>query len=155
MTISDQLKKIIKVEVERYETRRSAIIPVLIEYQKEAGWISPEAIEALSMEMDLPVTWVNEAAHFYTMFNKKPVGKYHVQVCANISCSMAGGRELADHLEKQLDAKGGEISSDGRYTITRVECLGACGTAPMMQVNDQYHENLTFDSAVKILKELE
>ena len=155
MTLSDQIKQIIKVEVGRYETKRSAIIPTLFAYQKEAGWISPEAIAALAKEMDLPTAWVNEVAHFYTMFNKKPVGKYHVQVCTNISCSMAGGRELAKYIEDQTGAEDGNISPDGRYTITRVECLGACGTAPMMQVNDKYHENLTPESAVKLLKELE
>lgn len=155
MELSAQVKETVKKELGRYETPRSAIIPCLYALQEQEGWVSPEGIAALSKEMDLPETWVTEVATFYTMFNRKPVGKYHVQVCCNISCSMAGGRELADHLEKTFGATKGEMSADGRYTITRVECLGACGTAPMMQVNEDYHENLTHESAVKILQEME
>ncbi|MCB0420885.1 MAG: NADH-quinone oxidoreductase subunit NuoE [Bdellovibrionales bacterium] len=155
MEFSSQLKEFIKKELVRYEVKRSAIIPCLFAVQKEQGWVSPEAITVLSKEMELPETWITEVTSFYTMFNRKPVGKYHVQVCCNISCSMAGGRELAAHLEKNLSAKAGEVSPDGRYTVSRVECLGACGTAPMMQVNDEYYENLTLESAEKLLREME
>ena len=102
--------------------------------------------------MEVPDRWVQEVMTFYTMFNQKPVGKHHVQVCCNISCAMNGGRELADHIEKSLGAEGGRVSSDGKYKVSRVECLGSCGTAPMMQVNDDYYENLTPESAVELLK---
>jgi NADH-quinone oxidoreductase subunit E len=143
-------------EMKRYETKRSAIIPCLFKIQEEnGGWVSPESILYLAKIMDVPESWVHEVSSFYTMFNQEPVGRFHVQVCCNISCAMNGGRELADHLVKSLNIGEEGMSPDGRYTVTRVECLGSCGTAPMMQVNDDYHENLTPDKAVKILRELE
>jgi NADH-quinone oxidoreductase subunit E len=145
----------VRKELTRYEDRRSAIIPALFCAQKEnGGWVSPEAITYLSQLMDMPVAWIEEVFTFYTMFNKEPVGRYHVQVCCNVSCAMAGGRELADHLCKTFDMKDGEISKDGRFTVSRVECLGACDRAPMMQVNDDFLENLTPQSAVELLQQM-
>ncbi|RME18173.1 MAG: NAD(P)H-dependent oxidoreductase subunit E [Bdellovibrio sp.] len=153
--LSKEGVEFVKKEMQRYETKRSAIIPALYKVQEEnGGWVSPECVTYLSQLMDLPEVWINEVLNFYTMFNKEPVGKYHVQVCCNVSCAMNGGRELADHLCKELNIKDGRHSEDGRYTLSRVECLGSCGTAPMMQVNDKYYENLTKESAVQILKEL-
>jgi NADH-quinone oxidoreductase subunit E len=104
--------------------------------------------------LDLPEAHINEVLWFYTMFNKEPVGKIHAQVCCNISCAMNGGRELAAHLCKTFNVKPGEMSKDGKITVSKVECLGSCGTAPMMQVNDKYLENLTPEAAVKLLKEM-
>lgn len=146
--------ELVKKELTRYETKMSAIIPALYQVQKEKGWVSPDAVEYLSRVMEIPTASINEVLMFYTMFNKKPVGKLHVQVCTNISCSMNGGRELADHICKAYQVGYGEISKDGQVTVNRVECLGSCGTAPMMQVNDNYYENLTGEKALKILKEL-
>ena len=144
----------VKKELKRYETTHSAIIPSLFRVQKEKGWVAPEAVSYLSRLMELPESHINEVLYFYTMFNKKPVGKLHVQVCTNISCSMNGGRELAQHICKHYGVQEGEISRDGKITVSRVECLGSCDTAPMMQVNDQYIENLTPELALKKLKEL-
>ena len=153
--LSDDGVEFVKKELQRYETPRSAIIPALFRAQTEnGGWVSPECVAYLSQLMDLPEAWINEVLHFYTMFNKEPVGKYHVQVCCNVSCAMNGGRELADHLCRSFKVKAGDVSEDGRYTISRVECLGSCGTAPMMQVKDQYFEDLTPESAVKLLQEM-
>ncbi len=153
--LSAEGEAFVKKELDRYEDRHSAIIPSLFRVQEEhEGWISPECVTYLSHLMDLPESAIEEVLTFYTMFNRKPVGKLHVQVCTNISCSMNGGRELTEHLCKELDVKEGEVSANGRYTISRVECLGSCGTAPMMQVNDNYYENLTPQSAVQILKEM-
>jgi NADH-quinone oxidoreductase subunit E len=152
--LSDEGVAFVKKELNRYEDRRSAIIPSLYRVQRENGWVSPEAIVYLSQLMDMPEAWIDEVASFYTMFNRKPVGKFHVQVCCNVSCSMNGGRELADYLSHELGADGREISADGRYTVSRVECLGACDKAPMMQVNDDYHEGLTNQKALEILKGL-
>ena len=146
----------VKKEMSRYETKRSAIIPCLFRVQQEnKGWVSPACVQYLAKLMEVPEPWVQEVLTFYTMFNKEPVGKYHIQVCCNISCAMHGGRELADYLLKNLNINDAKVSPDGRYTLSRVECLGSCGTAPMMQVNDDYYENLTPQSAVKILKNLE
>lgn len=153
-TLSKESEEIIKKELTRYETTYSAIIPSLFQVQKQEGWVPPEAVPVLSKVMSIPQAHINEVLYFYTMFNKKPVGKLHVQVCTNISCAMNGGRELADHLCKHFNVKEGMLSADGKITVSKVECLGSCGTAPMMQVNDQYIENLTPETAVKKLKEL-
>ena len=152
--LSEEGVAFVKKELNRYEDRKSAIIPALYRVQKENGWVSPESVTFLSGLMDLPESAIDEVATFYTMFNRQPVGKFHVQVCCNVSCAMNGGRELADHLCQTFGIKDGDISQDGRYTITRVECLGACDKAPMMQVNDDYHEGLDNDKAVQILKGL-
>ena len=150
--LSKEAKDFVKKELGRYEDRYSAIIPCLYKAQEENGWISSDVVDCLAKEMDLPHARIWEVAKFYTMFNKEPVGKYHIQVCCNISCAMAGGRELTQHICKKLGVKEGEISENGKFTVSRVECLGSCGTAPMMQVNDEYHENLTEEKVDKLLK---
>ncbi|MCB9025139.1 MAG: NAD(P)H-dependent oxidoreductase subunit E [Bdellovibrionaceae bacterium] len=153
--LSDEGVAYVKKELERYETKRSAIIPCLYRVQSEnGGWVSPESINYLSELMDLPVAWINEVFHFYTMFNKEPVGKLHVQVCNNITCCMLGARELTEHISKTFEMGIDELSKDGKITLSKVECLGSCDTAPMMQINDSYHENLTPESAVKIIKDM-
>ena len=153
-TLSPEGAEFVKKELTRYETPYSAIIPALFRVQREQGWVAPEAVPYLSKLMSLPEAHINEVLYFYTMFNKKPVGKLHVQVCTNISCAMNGGRELAEQLCKHFGVQPGEVSGDGKVTISKVECLGSCGTAPMMQVNDTYVESLTPDLAIKKLKEL-
>jgi NADH-quinone oxidoreductase subunit E len=152
--LSQEGENFVKSELSRYETKYSAIIPSLFRVQKEQGWVPPEAVAYLSKIMGLPEAHINEVLYFYTMFNKKPVGKLHVQVCTNISCAMNGGRELHASLCKHFGVQNEEISKDGKVTISKVECLGSCGTAPMMQVNDQYLENLTPETALRKLKEM-
>ncbi|MBX3039659.1 MAG: NADH-quinone oxidoreductase subunit NuoE [Bdellovibrionaceae bacterium] len=143
----------VKKELGRYETKESAIIPSLYIAQKENnGWVNVDVINELARVMELPESRINEVFTFYTMFNQEPVGRFHVQVCTNISCAVEGGRELASHICGQLGVKLGEVSEDGRFTVSRVECLGSCGTAPMMQVNDDYYEKLTPESAMNILR---
>lgn len=149
---SEGLTKV-KSELKRYEDKMSAIIPALYIAQKENhGWVSDEVIHHLSTVMDIPTSRINEVFKFYTMFNAKPVGKYHVQVCTTLSCAINGGRELADHVCKELKVGYGQVTEDGKYSVSKVECLGSCGTAPMMQVNETYHENLTPESAMNILR---
>ena len=151
--LSDQGLKEVQAELKRYETKESAIIPSLYVAQKENnGWISDDVIAHLSSVMDIPAARINEVFKFYTMFNQKPVGKHHVQVCTNISCAVNGGRELADHICKELGVGFNEVTKDGRFSVSHVECLGSCGTAPMMQVNDDYYENLTNESAMNTLR---
>ncbi len=153
--LSTQGQEFVKKELQRYETVESAIIPSLYQVQKENdGWVSEEAIGYLSDFMGIPAARINEVFHFYTMFNKKPVGKYHVQVCCNVACAMAGTREMTKTFLDEYGVKEGEVTEDGRFTFTKVECLGACDKAPMMQINEDYHENLTPESARQLLKEL-
>ncbi|NUN06326.1 MAG: NAD(P)H-dependent oxidoreductase subunit E [Bdellovibrio sp.] len=152
-TLSDKGLAEVKKELNRYEAKDSAIIPSLYIAQKENnGFITPEMIRYLSQVMEIPEARINEVFKFYTMFNQKPVGKYHVQVCTNISCALEGGRELARHVCHELGVKFDEVTADGRFTISKVECLGSCGTAPMMQVNDTYHEKLTPETAMNLLR---
>jgi NADH-quinone oxidoreductase subunit E len=151
--LSDKGLEEVKKELNRYEARESAIIPSLYIAQKENnGFITPEVIKYLSNVMDLPESRINEVFKFYTMFNQKPVGKFHVQVCTNISCALEGGREMASHICHELGVQYDQMTTDGRFTVSRVECLGSCGTAPMMQVNDTYYENLTPETAMNLLR---
>lgn len=153
--LSAKGKEFVKKELARYETIESAIIPSLYCVQKEnGGWVSEDAIAHLSQLMNIPEARINEVFHFYTMFNKEPVGKYHVQVCCNVACAMAGSREMTNMFLEEHGVHEGEMTKDGKFTFTRVECLGACDKAPMMQINDDYHEDLTPESARKILKGL-
>lgn len=151
---NDGKEKVLK-ELKRYETKESAIIPALYVAQKEnGGWVSDDVIHYLSKLMDIPTARINEVFRFYTMFNKEPVGKFHVQVCCNISCALNGSRELADHVCRELKTSYHEVTEDGRFAVSKVECLGSCSTAPMMQVNEKYYENLTPESAMNILRGL-
>ncbi len=151
--LSEQGLKEVKKELARYEAKESAIIPSLYIAQKEnKGWINADVIRGLSHVMDIPESKINEVFKFYTMFNQKPVGQFHVQVCTNISCALEGSRELAHHICHELNIKLDEVTPDGRFTISKVECLGSCGTAPMMQVNDKYYENLTPETAMNLLR---
>lgn len=151
--LSDEGVAAVKSELGRYELRESAIIPSLYIAQKENnGHITPEIVRYLSELMEIPEARINEVFKFYTMFNQKPVGKYHVQICTNISCALEGAREMAQHICKELKINYDEVTTDGRFTVSKVECLGACGYAPMMQVNDKYFEKLTPESAMNLLR---
>ena len=152
--LSPEGVEFVKKESGRYEVAHSAIIPSLFRVQQEHGWVPPEAVPFLSSLLRLPEAHINEVLYFYTMFNKTPVGKFHIQVCTNVSCAMNGGRELAKGLCKHYGVQEGQISADGKVTISKVECLGSCGTAPMMQVNDKYIENLNLETALNKLKEM-
>lgn len=153
--LSSEGKEFVKKELGRYEDKHSAIIPSLYRAQREnGGYITPDVISHLSQQLQIPEARINEVFQFYTMFNQKTVGKYHVQVCCNISCHMNGAKNLFDTLCREFGVKEGEVTSDGRYSFSRVECLGSCDTAPMMQVNDDYHENLSVESAIQLLKKM-
>ena len=102
----------------------------------------------------MPKVQLNSVAAFYTMYNKKPVGRYHIQVCTNVSCSLLGSEHIVEFLSKKLGIKKGETTHDKKFTISEVECLGSCGTAPMMQINDGYYEDLTEQRIEEILREL-
>lgn len=155
--LSEDGLKFVKGELTRYETKQSAIIRCLYRAQDEnGGWVSPEVVAHLSTVMDIPASQIVEVATFYTMFNKQPVGRYHLQVCCTLSCAMAGGRELTDAMMKEAGcAKVGDVSPDGLFTFNKVECLGSCDTAPMLQINrDPYTENLTTEKAVQLVRDL-
>jgi NADH-quinone oxidoreductase subunit E len=146
----------IQKELQRYESKNSAVIPALYIAQKEnGGWISDDVIAHLSQVMEIPASKINEVFKFYSMFNQKRMGKYHVQICNNIGCVLNGSREMTEEVLKAMHTKINDTSLDGKFCFTFVECLGSCGTAPMMQVNEDYYENLTAEKAIDILKGLE
>lgn len=138
----------------KYATRRSAVMPALSVVQREHGYVTEEGMRDVARILGVKPVLVFEVATFYTMYNKKPVGKYHVQVCMNIACSLLGAEHLMDFLSRKLGIKTRETTSDKKFTLSAVECLGSCGTAPMMQINDAYYENLTEGKVEEILNSL-
>jgi len=138
----------------RYPDKRSALLPILHLIQEEQGCLSDEAMIEVAELLGLKPVEVREVATFYTMFNFRPVGRYHIQVCHNLSCSLLGAESLIAHLEERLQIRAGETTPDNLFTLNRVECLGSCGTAPVMQINDDYYENLTKEKVDVILESL-
>ncbi len=123
--------------------KRAALLPILHVVQEEIGYIPVEMEEEIAALVGVPVVKVKEVLSFYTWFRQQPVGKYHFQVCRTISCSLRGQREILAYLEQKLGIKAGETTPDGKYTISTVECLASCETAPMMQLNEKYLDHLT------------
>ncbi len=161
--LSNEGKTKVLAELKRYESKQSSVLPALYIAQAEnKGYITPAVIRELSQVMDIPESQINEVFSFYTMYNKKAVGKYHVQICRTLSCMLNGAEELTDHICNQLNVKLGEVTADGQFTVTEAECLGSCGTAPMMQITgsaeangyDKYHENLSKETAMAIIRGL-
>ncbi len=151
VVFSEETRRELDRVVTRYPDREAAILPALHLAQREFGHVSDEAIVYVAGLIGVTPARVEGVATFYTMYNRKPVGKYHVQICRNLSCSLMGAEHLIERVSKKLGIKPGETTADGRFTLTKVECLGSCGTAPVMQVNDDYYENLTADSIDRIL----
>ena len=136
------------------ERKRSALIPLLFVIQRERGYIDNAGVNYLAKFLELEVTDVWETATFYSMFNMRPVGKYHIQVCKTLSCRIMGEPEITGHICNKLGIHVGETTADGKFTVSRVECLGSCGTAPMMQIGFDYYEDLTTEKVDKILDSL-
>ncbi len=148
-----KLKEVERIK-KKYPVERSAVMSVLYLAQDEFGYINDEVIEYVAELLNMAPTRVKEVATFYTMYNKKPVGKYHIQVCHNLTCTLMGAETIVEYIEKKLGITVGETTKDGLFTLSEVECLGACGTAPVMQVNDTYYEQLTPEKIDQILEEL-
>jgi NADH-quinone oxidoreductase subunit E len=138
----------------RYPSKEAALLPAMRMAQEEFGYLSNDVIDFLAKLIGLPVARVRAVATFYTMFETRPVGRYHVQVCQNLTCSMMGAEHIVTHLEKRLGIAAGETTADKKFSLSRVECLGACGTAPVMQINDDYYEALTPEKVSEILEGL-
>jgi NADH-quinone oxidoreductase E subunit len=125
-----------------YPRRQSALLPVLWAAQREQGFVGAKAMEQIAARIGISPAYVAGVVSFYTMYNIRPVGKYLIQVCTSLSCWLRGSDRLVEHLKQKLGIDPGETTEDGRFTLVRVECLGSCGTAPMLQLNDDYHESL-------------
>lgn len=142
-----------KMHVAKYpaDRSRSALIPLLMLVQRERGWIDNPGVNFLARFLNIPVTDVWETATFYSMFNLSPVGRHHIQICKTLSCRIMGEPDITGHICGKLGIHPGETTEDGKFTLTMVECLGSCGTAPMMQIGFDYHEDLTVEKVDKIL----
>lgn len=140
--------------VGRYPKKEAAMLPVLYLAQEEFGYVGAEAIEYVAALMEVPVARVFGVVTFYTMLNTKPIGRHHVQVCRTLPCALGGAERITAAIKGKLGIGVGETTADGRFTLSEVECLASCGTAPMMQVNDDYYENLDEKSVDEILDRL-
>jgi NADH-quinone oxidoreductase subunit E len=138
----------------RYPNRQAACIPVLHLCQEQHGWISDEIVAWVARRLDLSSAHVKGVVTFYTLFNKEPVGKHQVWVCRTLSCALRGSDAILHHCEKRLGIHVGETTKDGKVTLRTAECLASCGTAPMMQVDKDYYENLTTAEVDRILDRL-
>ena len=132
----------------------SLVLPCLRRIQEDRGYVADDDIEALTAYLGVPRIQIEEVLSFYTQFRRKPIGRWHLQMCRNMSCSMRGSQTILAYVEKRLGIRPGQTTSDGRYTLSTAECLGSCGTAPMMMVNDTYHENLTHEKLDALLEGL-
>lgn len=147
---AERLEKILS----RYPDRRAALLPVLNMAQEIHGHISPEAMDDVAHALDLSPAYVRGMLTFYTMYNKRPVGRYLVQVCTNVSCNLCGGDEVLAAFLKHTGTAPGVTTDDGDFTVVEVECLGACGFPTAVQINDRYFENVTPEDVPEILERL-
>ncbi len=151
LEFSPETLKEFEATVARYPKKEAAMLPVLYLAQREFGHLSAEAIEYVAKIMDQPPARVRGVVSFYTMYNTTPIGRHHIQVCRTLPCALRGAEKVTAFLTQKLDVKPGQTTRDGRFTLSEVECLASCGTAPMMQVNDDYYENLTEEKIDQIL----
>ena len=151
---SPEAKKKIPEILKRYPIKASAMLPLLNLAQEEEGWVSEDSMREIARLLDLTPPKVYEVATFYTMLNLKPIGRFHLQVCKSLMCALVGSDILIQWIEKELAIRPGETTADRMFTLSTVECLASCGTAPMMQINNDYFERLTFPKVQKIFEDL-
>ena len=148
----------VEAEIDRhlakYPVQRSAILPLMFIVQRERGYLDAPGVAYLAKRLSLRITDIWEVATFYSMINTRPVGRYHIQICKTLSCRIMGEGKITEHVCRKLGIKPGETTADGKFSVSMVECLGSCGTAPMFQINFDYHENLTPEKVDQILDSL-
>ena len=149
----EELTRIDKIK-EKYPDSKSAIMPVLWLAQKKWGWISDDVIIYLAELLGLPFSHVLGVASFYTMYFKKPMGKFHIQVCTNVSCMLRDGESIYKHVSEKLNIGHMERTENGLFSLEEVECMGACGGAPMIAINEDFYENITFEKIDSLIEEL-
>ncbi len=136
----------------KYPNARAALLPTIYVAQREFGWLSSEAFDAVADLLNVPKATVRGVATFYAMYKQKPMGRHLIQLCTNVSCMILGAERLVDFLKITYGVEPGGVSPDGRFSLVIMECIGACGTAPAMLVNDDFHENLTEKNLQEILE---
>lgn len=153
MALSQKIQNTINGIRGNFPTTQALLLPVLHEVQNEQGWVSEESMKDIGAFLDLPLSKVKEVATFYTMYKMKPQGKVDLQICTNISCWLNGADKLVSCAEKRLGIHCGETTKDGKFTLSQVECLAACGTAPAMMMNEDYFENVDVNQLNKLIDE--
>ena len=143
MVVSQQLDKFFSEKMQQYPTKRSFLIPMCLYTQDELGYLGDEAVSYLAQKTELTELEVRNVISYYSMLRTKPLGKFHVQVCTNISCMLRGGEEVYEHCKSKLGIGHKQTTADGVFSLEEVECIGACSWAPAVQVNYDFHENLT------------
>jgi len=149
-----EFEKKVETIVARYPYPKAALLPVLWEIQAAKGWIDGEAEVWAADRLGVTPAHVHGCVTFYTMYKQRQLGKYHIQVCTTLSCMLRGSDDLVAHLKKKLGIEMGGVTPDGKFSLVSVECLGSCGTAPMFQLNDDYHEDLTLEKIDALLDSL-
>jgi NADH-quinone oxidoreductase E subunit len=140
--------------VKHYPEKRAAVLPVLTLAQHEFGWISPDVADYVGKLMGYPASDMLSVASFYAMLHLKPAGKYHLEMCRNVSCWLMGAYGCMDEIKSKLKIDVGQVTADGKFSLAFTECLGSCGTAPAMQVGNRYYENLTPEKVGEIIEKL-
>jgi len=146
----ERLEKILS----RYPEKRAALLPTLAMAQEIRGYLSPETMEEVARVLDLSPAYVRGVATFYTMYNKRPVGTYLIQVCTNVCCNLCGADEVLKAFLRETGTELGEVSADGLFTVVEAECLGACGFPTVVQINERYYENVTPEDVPAILESI-
>ncbi len=153
MKFSQQFESRFSEMLTHYPTKRSVLVPTLLYAQDEVGFLSDEVISELAGRLELTELEVRNVISYYSMLTTKPRGKYNVQVCTNIACLLRGGEELLEHCEKKLGIRHKGTTTDGLFSLEEVECIGACSWAPAIQVNYDFHENLTTEKMDQVLQD--
>jgi NADH-quinone oxidoreductase subunit E len=153
MKFSDQFERRFAEMLTHYPTNRSVLVPTLLYAQDEVGFLSDEVIAELAARLSLTELDVRNVITYYSMLTTKPRGKFNVQVCTNIACLLRGGEELLDHCKKRLGIGHKGTTADGVFSLEEVECIGACSWAPAVQVNYDFHENLTHEEMDKVIED--
>ncbi|MBV6511873.1 MAG: NADH-quinone oxidoreductase subunit NuoE [Ignavibacteriales bacterium] len=149
----ENLRKV-EAAIAKYPQKKAAVMPVLYIVQEQHGWISGEAMTEVARILEMTQEEVLGVVTFYTMYHKKPAGKYHIQVCTNVSCMLRGGYDIYNAVRDKLKLENGGVSEDMLFSLEEVECMGSCGTAPMIAVNEDYHENIDTEKTLQILDSL-
>ncbi|MEM0965276.1 MAG: NAD(P)H-dependent oxidoreductase subunit E [Verrucomicrobiota bacterium] len=150
---ADTLAKIDKL-VPRYPSKRSATLPLLHLIQDEKGYISKAATEWIAARLDLEPIHVYELVTFYPMFREEPIGKHHVKVCRTLSCALNGADSVCQKFKREFGVELDDVSTDGLVTVEYVECIASCGTAPVVQINEKLHENVTEERASDLISQI-
>ncbi len=153
-SFSPEVEAEIDSHLEKYPVMRSAILPLMFIVQRERGYLDPPGVAYLAKRLSLRITDIWEVATFYSMLHIEPVGKHHIQICKTLSCKIMGEPRITEHVCNRLGINPGETTPDGKFTVSLVECLGSCGTAPMFQIGFDYYEDLTTAKVDQILDSL-